>query len=612
MKTMNNNLKFNRFTFIAVLFIMMSAVFTSCDIFEKDMEGKLFKVSDEKMMDEILEAKKDSLSDFLSIIDKSGLRGTVHAYGTYTLFAPTNKAVQSYLTAKGLTLAALTETQAADIVKYHLLPDTIPSSEFVDGRLPVTNFSRKFITTQTVAQTGGVKVIVNRQGNLLEKDIRAGNGYVHIVDQLLYQSLKSIHDVISELPESYSLYKEVYTKSGIASVIDAAVQASPDAVFTCFIQDDAAFAKAGISSYTDLITELKAKTPQVTNEQLLVYNYMAYHFVSGFKYVVDLFNQSALKSLVEGEVIVLKKDVTKVLLNEFLIGGILEEGAEVDRSSIYTDLSCSNGVVHKINGNIQIVKRQAFRVYWDFSEQPELMAMKNFRKKGAKITIDNTDLAGITWAKTASNNTISYECNGLPSTITKDNNYVYGDYLYFRLSTNTMKWIEFTTPVLAPGTYKVWFSYRGLGGNGVQQIKSIFKQDGAEEQIMGIITTGYNKQPASYGLTQYNQEFFQKCILDGYRNHMINSQNSYSTSQTCQALGIIQVLTTGQHKLRMEPLKSAQFTTWWDQILFIPIDEDQIWPMQDNTGKWIYQDTKRCEIYPYADCSIVTDSTTTE
>ena len=588
---------------IPILFILMAVGLSSC---QKDMEGKIYQLSDQKMMDEILESKGDTLSSFLKIIDLSGLRGTIHAYGTYTLFAPTNEAIDKYLTENSLSLTSLTEADAAEIVKYHLIADTIRTSDFVDGRLPATNFNRRYITTKTISDAAGVYIEVNRQGTIIQRDLRAANGFVHIVNSVLSQSKESIKDAINTLPDSYSLWKEVYNTSGVQEMIDQVQKTYPDIVFTCFIQDNEAFATAGISNVDELMAELRVKNPDIKDDALLLYNYVAYHMVSGFTYVVDLMNKSALNTLVPGEVIVLKKDVNKVLLNEFLIGGVLEEGILVDRTSEFTDLSCSNGVIHDINGNIQIIKRQAFRVYWDFTEQPELMAMKNFRKPGASIYIDNTDCAGITWGKTFASDKLQYYCQGYPTTITKDNNYVYGDYFYFRLSSNTIKWIEFKTPVLVPGTYKVWFSYRGLGT--VQQIRNIFKQDGQEDQVLGVMSTYYNKTPGSYGLTEYNNEFFQKALLEGNRYQMINSQGFWSNSNNCQAMGIIQVFTTGQHTLRMEPLLASQFTTWWDQILFIPVDEDQIWPKQDNVGKMIYQDTPNCEIYPYSDCSVVPPS----
>lgn len=585
------------------LFILIAGfMLVSC---EKDMAGEIYQVADQAMIDEILESKDDTLSAFLQIIDKSGLRGTIHAYGAYTLFAPTNDAVASYMAEKGITMDQLTDVQAADIVKYHLIADTIPSSEFVDGRLPMINFNRRYITTQIVADPTGVNIVVNRQAKLVEKDIRGGNGYVHIVDNVLFQNPNSITDVMNQLPDNFSLWKEIFETSGINDTIQNAQAANPDAVFTCFIQDDEAFATVGITTMDELMVELRAKNSDITDDNELLYNYAAYHMVAGFKYVVDLFNQSSLQTIVDGEVIVLKKDGTQVLLNEFLIGGVLEPGIPVDRSSFYTDLSCSNGVVHKINGNIQIVKRSAFRVYWDITEQPELMALKNYRKAGASVYVDNADLQGITWAKTFESDKINYYCGGLPLTIQADNNFVYGDHFRFRLSTNTMKWIEFKTPVLVPGTYKVWFSYRGLPTNGTQQIRNIFKQEGYEDQNMGVTTTGYNRNPGSYGMTDWDNAFFQKAALDGYRTALINSQNMWDNRNTCQAIGIIQVMATGQHVLRMEPLLSNNFTTNWDQIMFIPIDEDQVWPKQDIAGKMIYDGTPLCEIYPYSDCTTV-------
>jgi hypothetical protein len=211
-------------------------------------------------------------------------------------------------------------------------------------------------------------------------------------------------------------------------------------------------------------------------------------------------------------------------------------------------------------------------------------------------------MAGITWGKTAVTNKLTYIAQGYPLTITKDNNFVYGDVLKFRLSTNTIKWIEFKTPVLVAGTYKVWLSYRALTSSSSQTIRTIFKQEGQEDQVLGTVLTSYNKSAASYGLTAYDNELFAKALLDGYRHHMINSKGFWDTANCCQAMGIMQVTTTGQHTIRFEPLTTRDFTTSWDQIIFIPIDDDQIWPKQDIAGKLIYSDTPNCQIYPYSEC----------
>ena len=601
MKQLNNIHFNNKTTFLMVIVIIAATFITSC---RKDMEGKIFKVSDEKMIDEILESKGDTVSSFLKIIDISGLRGTIHAYGNYTLFAPTNEAIDKYMTSKGLTLTSISQEQALDIVKYHLVPDTLKTSDFEDGRLSAVNFSHFYITTKTVSDESGLYIKVNRQAKILQNDLRGANGYVHIVDNVLSQSQKSIFDVINELPETYSLWKEICATSGIKDSINKIKQVIPDIAHTIFIQNNEAFSKVNIHSMDELMVELKTKNPSITDNQKLLLNYVYYHITSGYKYVgQDLMRQSSLNTLVSGEVIVLKRDVKAVLLNEFLIGGVLEAGVPVNRESENTDLSCSDGVIQDIDGNIQIVKRKAYRIYWDIVEQPEIMAMKNFRKTGTSIDFDNTDLAGVTWAKTFTTDKINYYCGSYPTSINKDNNYNYADYFRFRLSTNTMKWLEFKTPVLVPGTYKVWFTYRA--SSYAQTIRTIFKQTGQDEQVLGTIVTSYNRSPSSYGLSSYNQEFFEKELLDGYRHHMVNSNGFYDTANVCQALGIIQVYTTGQHTLRFEPLATANFTTNWDQIIFFPVDEDQIWPKQDIAGKLIYSDTPKCQIYPYSDCNVV-------
>lgn len=597
-----NKFQINNKTVLFSVIILLTATFiTSC---RKDMEGKIYKVSDEKMIDEILESKGDTVSSFLKIIDISGLRGTIHAYGNYTLFAPTNEAVETYLTTKGLTLTSISQEQALDIVKYHLIPDTLKTSDFEDGRLSAVNFSHFYVTTKTVSDESGLHIEVNRQAKIKQQDLRGANGYLHIIDNVLYQSPKSIFDVINELPETYSLWKEICTVSGIKDTINNVKKMMPNVAFTMFIQDNDAFSATNIHNIDELMAELKVKNPSITDNHKLLLNYVYYHMTGGYKYVgQDLMRQSSLNTLVSGEVIVLKRDVKAVLLNEFVIGGVLEEGVPVNRESVYTDLSCMDGVIQDIDGNIQIVKRKAYRIYWDISEQPELMAMKNFRKAGTTILLDNIDLAGVTWGKTFATDKITYYCGSYPTSINKDNNYTYSDRFTFRLSTNTMKWLEFKTPVIVPGVYKVWLSYRGIGT--VQNIRSIFKQTGSDDQIMGTISTYYNKQPSSYGLSNYNQEFFEKELIDGNRHQMVNSAGFFDTANNCQALGIIQVNTTGQHTLRLEPMNSSQFSTSWDQILFIPVDEDQIWPKQDIAGKLIYSDTPKCEMYPYFDCTVV-------
>lgn len=570
---------------------------TSC---EKDAEGTLYKVSDERMIDEILQDNSE-LSSFLQIVDRSELRGVIHAYGGYTLFSPTNSAVEAYLSEKGLSLSSISKEAAGQVVKYHLIPDTISTADFIDGRLSSTNFLNKYITTRLMATSEGVSIEINRQGRIVARDLRGANGYVQVIDRVLEHSTTTVNQQIERLPESYSLWKQIYEQSGMKEEIEAYPEDSYEGDFTVFIQDNEAFKSANINDPDDLMRELRAKRPDVADDNMLLRDYVAYHLLDELNYAVDLMNRSSVKTIASGEVIVLKRDVEKILLNEFNSGTTFEAGIPIDRASDFTDLSCSNGVIHTINGNIQIVKRSAYRVYFDIAEQPELIAMKTFRKAGTTINLSNTDLAGIDWGFTGSNKTIKYECKGMPTLITKDNNYLYGDYLNFRLCTKTITWMEFTLPVLVPGTYRVWVTYRNAGS--AAPIRSIFKQDGQEDQDLGVFTSSGNKSPGGYGLTTgYDDEFDQKALQDGFKVHVVNSFDFINAAQTCQSLGVIQVMNTGQHILRWEAITGTNSTKSYDQLLFIPTDESQFYPRQDLAGKMIYETTPNCEIYPYSSC----------
>ncbi len=51
------------------------------------------------------------------------------AYGSYTLFAPTNEAVKLYLTEISKpSVGDLTEAEAKDIVTFHLIQDTLATN----------------------------------------------------------------------------------------------------------------------------------------------------------------------------------------------------------------------------------------------------------------------------------------------------------------------------------------------------------------------------------------------------------------------------------------------------------------------------------------------------
>jgi hypothetical protein len=298
-----------------------------------------------------------------------------------------------------------------------------------------------------------------------------------------------------------------------------------------------------------------------------------------------------MQTVVPKQVITFKRNMDVILLNELIQGQITEPGIPLDRTSEYSDLNCSNGVIQKINGNIQIKNRSAYRIYWDITEQPEIMALLNFRKKGANVDFSPGELSEIQWGGPATSG-INYYCGGYSSVLDEKFQYVYGDYLRFNIYSKTTSWVEMKTPVLVEGKYKVWLCYRR---ELELKLKTTFKQEGYDDQVLPYVIDLYEYMPNPENSSHEQLE------LDGWKQYNAKKYNSVVNSRL---LGIIDVQTTGRHILRFEPTTGGrgQQAGSWDIIQFIPVDEDQIWPRMDIRGNWIGPEVRTCEIWPYDDC----------
>lgn len=562
----------------------MIFILTACD---KEMDGQIYRVYDDKMLDEIME--EQLLTGFLSVVQKAGMTGTIHAYGTYTFFVPTNEALDNYLQSVGKNdVNALTELEAQNMVKYHLILDTLATTDFVDGRMASPNFLKKYLTTKSEADGSQIYQRINRQAKVTIENLRGANGLIHVIDKVLTPPENSITDAIRALPDSeFSMLKMLFEESGWADSLDVERE---DHWFTFFIQDNKAFEDAGIKTREDLLAQLMLSTPATSTDSLIP-NFVGYHATNKLMYIVDLLSASSIQTLIPKQVITLKRNQDVILLNELIQDQIYEPGIPLVRTSEYSDLSCSNGVIQQINGNIEIKNRQAYRVYWDIAEQPEIMAMKNFRKAGASANFAPGELTEIQWGGPAPGN-INYWCSAYPTVLDPKSQYIYCDALRFGLNTNTTQWIEFTLPVLIEGKYKVWLCYRR---ELEATIKTTFKQEGYDDQVLPYLFS-----LAEYGINGNGAGWTPELAeLAGWKQYNAKDWNSVVN---CHILGIIDVQTTGRHVLRFEaqPGGRGQAAGSFDMIQFIPIEEDQLWPRVDMKGNWFYEHMAACEAWPYS------------
>ncbi|MBN2766488.1 MAG: fasciclin domain-containing protein [Paludibacteraceae bacterium] len=562
-------------------------VFGSCDDY---MKGKTFLTSDEVMVDEYIEQRDSSMSDFLKVADKAGFRGMLHAYGTNTCFIPTNEALSVYCSRLGIdSLQQLPVDELEKFMKFHIVRDTIQSSEFVDGRLVTATMLGKYLTTRTVQEGGNDPVIrINRQADIVQKDIRVANGIIHKINYVLTPNPKTVGEMIQELPDIYSLFKSVITESGM---IDTLIQNKAEGQwFTVFLQSDAAFATAGITDRTSLIEKLKVAQPDFENDEAkLIDIYSKYLIVKRLAYVADLSMSSAELTMATNQVLTFKNSKDSLIVNEYQTLTKFEKGIPVDKNSEWTDLSCYNGVMIDLEGYIQPVKRGPEAIYWQLTDQPEIKKMKEYRKKGSWYVFRPGDLSELQFGG-KNNPTITYVVD---NAFSEKNQYVNYDYFEIPMRPTVIQWIEIKTPVLTEGVYNVWICWRRGGNN--NKFKTTFKQEGKEDQVLPNVfdlgeyfnTDNTPEVNLNNGMKQYNAK--QKISV-------VCSRNS----------GAIKVEYTGRHTLRFDALSGNSQPAWWDMIQFIPVEQNQLWPRFDIEGNAIYPGTA-CELIAPTDQVCVGD-----
>jgi uncharacterized surface protein with fasciclin (FAS1) repeats len=571
----------------------------------------IYKVSEGYMIDEYVQSNS-SLSICKELIDMSTYSGMLHGYGSYTFFAPTDEAFKTYLASIGKTdISQLTQEEANTIIKYHVIRDSVKTTDLIDGRLPSPTISGKYLTSKVESDSqDNAWYVINRQGKIVDNDISCDNGVVQVVDAVLIPPAKTIMQTIASLPDNlFSVSKHFVMKYSSFCPDSMSAAAQDTSWLTFLIQDNISYIDLGVgitqaeidqndfaSIESKLLTRLRNNQPSEKSDTSLMNQYVDYHFIKSLKYVSDLLYISAIESAVKNQALSFKLNGDVLRVNYFEIGSTIEQGVLLNRESEYSDLSCSNGVIHYIGGQIEIKNRAAYRVYWDLAEQPENMALKDFRKSGCLATYAPADLSEVEWGGSTIYN-MTYYCTGAQYSTTLDtkNQHVYGDYMRFRFSPNINSWFEWKLPMLVAGTYKVWLCWRR---EQTTTFRTIFRQEGKEDQVLPYVFDLGAYSPVLYkGISSTTPVTTEEANLaDGWKQYAAKAAESVVNSKL---LGKIVVETTGRHTLRFENLTGRSGETSWDMIQFIPVDEDQLWPRVDMKGKWVYQNTPDCEIWPY-------------
>lgn len=120
---------------------------------------------------------KPELSTLHSLVKQAGLTETLKGAGPFTVFAPTNDAFKA-VPAKTMDELGKNPEQLKSVLTYHVIPAKVMAAD-------VTNSKAKSVqgASLEVAKAGDTVTVENAM--VVQADVTATNGVVHIVDAVL-------------------------------------------------------------------------------------------------------------------------------------------------------------------------------------------------------------------------------------------------------------------------------------------------------------------------------------------------------------------------------------------------------------------------------------------
>lgn len=285
-----------------LLALMTLPVFvSSCD--DEPLAENYYTFTGE-MVSDYLSNRSDQFSEFIAVLQRSGIYGMMATYGTYTCLAPNNAAMDAYLRSKGLTsVDQLTKADCDTLAWNHIIDEAAYfTTDLTDGNIPSPNMNERYLTfscDSDALNSNNVVYYINKTSRLILRDDSVENGVVHTIDKVIVPSSDLLPDLLEKDPD-ISLFYEALNLTGmrdsLLEYIDASYHCGDDSVnqdmyvetggstypmryvgirmkrYTAFVEKNEIYAAKGINNLDDLKAYAKQVYDQMYPEDAGLYD----------------------------------------------------------------------------------------------------------------------------------------------------------------------------------------------------------------------------------------------------------------------------------------------------------------------------------------------------
>ena len=234
---------------------------------------------------------------------QGGLLETLQGEGPFTVFAPTDQA----FTDAGIDLSAVSQSDLADILTYHVVSGAVPASAVTEC------MSADTVNGNPLSFTVDSGVMVN-DANVTIADVNTSNGIIHVIDKVLLPT--ATPNDIPRTAQCTGIHDTLVTAVIQGGLLETLQGEGP---FTVFAPTDQAFTDAGI----DLSTVSQSDLADI----------LTYHVVSG------AVPASAVTECMSADTV-----------NGNPLSFAVNDGVMVNDANVtIPDVNTSNGIIHVID-----------------------------------------------------------------------------------------------------------------------------------------------------------------------------------------------------------------------------------------------------------------------
>ncbi|HYQ58741.1 MAG TPA: fasciclin domain-containing protein, partial [Draconibacterium sp.] len=377
--------------------------------------------------------------------------------GPFTLFVPTDEAMEAYLGNTSIMDIPLEDLN--ELVRNHFIPAEIKTGDMSDAALEKANANGDFLVIDFDLITGVISI--NKTAQITNKDNLCANGYVHEINKVIEVIEKDVLDILTENDE-YTIFTQALVSAGLSDTLHKISlpfgRVESRVRYTILAVPDSIFMKDGISSFEILIDSLGAGSDasQYSKPGNPLFQFADYHCLEGSYYKYD-FSSTSYYTITRNNLVSVKVEKG---FNKF------EVSDDPDNPYFVTIINtlegknfpAKNGVIHAIDKKLTVQHKSGV-FEWQFTDYPDVQSEECYREREMGNFYQKDYFHNVHWG---GGDYLQFYYKG-------DMNFMDNDCF---ITSDGYWWIEFDLPSIQKGKYliELWTKTGSDRGNCVAYI----------------------------------------------------------------------------------------------------------------------------------------------